>query len=261
MRKFVLAFVIVFLFLFSYYQINRFIKRSIFPVPSERVVPLFDNSELLVIETGNSKATGVLVNKGPKLVVMFHGNGSTINSEKYIADIFIKNGYSVLLIEYPGYGIASEYKVSEKSIYRDSLVIIDVVRKQHSYINENITLLGYSLGSAVAIDLSSRGIGSRNIIMSSFTSMDAMIAKETFWIVGKIFNTDKFDSIKKASKVNSPTLILHGSDDDFIPFSMSEELHSRIKNSRLMAINSNHHDSMYTDISENDWNTIFSFLE
>ena len=245
----------------SYFIFHQYIKSNIFPIPNEKTIPFFENSKLISIKSGRRTANGLLINSGKKIVIMFHGNGSTINSEKNIADIFVSNGFSVLLVEYPGYGISGKSDVSEKNIYQDSIILINYIQTHFNYSNTNIVLLGYSLGSSIVIDLSSKGIGSKNIIMSSFTSMDDMIALQSTKLIGTIFNTEKFNSIKKASKINSPTIILHGNNDNYIPFKMSQELHKHIKNSILVPIQSRDHSKMYTDISDSDWKIIFNFLK
>ena len=45
----------------------------------------------------------------------------------------------------------------------------------------------------------------------------------------KIILKDKFDSINKIQKINSPLLVMHGEEDTIVPFSMGVEIFEKSK--------------------------------
>jgi fermentation-respiration switch protein FrsA (DUF1100 family) len=56
---------------------------------------------------------------------------------------------------------------------------------------------------------------------------------------------DRYDSLAKASALQLPTLIVHGTQDEVIPFAMGERLSRTLTNARFIPIEGGHHNDLF----------------
>ena len=93
-------------------------------------------------------------------------------------------------------------------------------------------IYGHSLGGAVAIDLaaqvSGNSVGARGLIVeSSFTSLSDVVSEMGYgWLPAQLFVTQKFDSIAKIGQIRMPVLFVHGAEDRYVPYRLSEALYA-----------------------------------
>ncbi len=138
-------------------------------------------------------------------------------------------GFSVLAIDYRGFGQSPGDLPTEAGVYEDAQRGWEHLRQLAPYASQRM-IYGHSLGGAIAIELASQYRDMDGIIVeSSFTSIRAMATVQTKaarWLpVGAILN-HRFDSLAKVGKLDSPILFLHGTADDVVPHHMSEQLHA-----------------------------------
>jgi len=140
-------------------------------------------------------------------------------------------GFSVLAIDYRGFGRSDGDLPSEESVYEDARVGWQWLVRHEPDASRRL-IYGHSLGGAVAIDLAARlsaeGAQARGLIVeSSFTSLADMAAEVSKgWLpVGPLLS-QKFDSIEKIGQIRIPVLIVHGAGDRFVPARFSEALYT-----------------------------------
>ena len=138
-------------------------------------------------------------------------------------------GFSVLAIDYRGFGQSPGDLPTEAGVYEDAQRGWEHLRQLAPYASQRM-IYGHSLGGAIAIELASRYRDMDGIIVeSSFTSIRAMATVQTKaarWLpVGAILN-HRFDSLAKVGKLDSPILFLHGTADEIVPYQMSETLYA-----------------------------------
>ncbi len=154
-------------------------------------------------------------------LVYFHGNGENVSSYLSFTSQLYAMGVNVLMPEYRGYG-ESGGEPSEAGLYMDADASYQYLIDK-GVAPENIILYGFSLGSGVATDLASREEVGGLILEAAFTSLlDAARAIYRFMPNGIMSN--RFDSLKKISDVDTPTLFLHSRGDFTIPFSQGQTL-------------------------------------
>ncbi|KAG8594087.1 hypothetical protein GDO81_001066 [Engystomops pustulosus] len=88
---------------------------------------------------------------------------------------------------------------------------------------ENILLYGQSIGTVPTVDLASRYECAAVILHSPLTSGMRVAFPET----KKTYCFDAFPNIEKVSKITSPVLIIHGTEDEVIDFSHGLALYER----------------------------------
>jgi len=158
---------------------------------------------------------GWLLNKDKKkLIIYYGGNAEEVSAN--IPDMNIIGDYSVLLMNYRGYGL-SEGKPGEITLFSDALYIYDHITSELNIQPENIVLFGRSLGSGVAVYVASKRKVSRLILVTPFDSI-RNIAQKQFRIipVGFILR-HPFDSMLYAKDMTSSALIIMGGRDNIIP--------------------------------------------
>ena len=90
--------------------------------------------------------------------------------------------------------------------------------------DKKIVLYGESLGTAIAIDIAKDHDFKGIILESPFTSMVSLAKKYYPYLPVSILLKDRYETLKKINKVNSPILVMHGKNDKIVPFEMGETI-------------------------------------
>jgi fermentation-respiration switch protein FrsA (DUF1100 family) len=172
-------------------------------------------------------------------LLYFHGNASNNGDLIEVAAIFHSLDISVLLIDYRGYGRSSPIFPNETSVYQDAEAAWQYLVNKLGIEPENIFVYGHSLGGAIVIDLATRHSDMAGaIVEGTFTSMKDM-AGDLSWL--RIYPlkglvTQHFDSISKINSLQTPLLILHGSEDKIVPVAMAKELFAAAPHPKQLVI-------------------------
>lgn len=175
----------------------------------------------------NAKEAQNLATSDRKVILYLHGNGKNISANAKHANRLMRMGFSVLLIDYRGYGKSDGDFPSESNVYTDAQTAWNYLI-QRGYKSEQILIYGHSLGGAIAIDLGIKQPEALGLIVdASFTSISEMAKLEPKY---RIFPIDllihqRFDSIDKVRSLKTPVLYIHGTADELIPASMSQSLY------------------------------------
>ncbi|MCM1984356.1 alpha/beta hydrolase [Lyngbya confervoides] len=165
----------------------------------------------------------------PKGTLLYlHGNGFNIAANLGLAQRFHRQGLSVLLIDYRGYGNSDGDFPSEEWVYDDAEAAWSYLRNDRHIPAEKIVVFGHSLGGAIAIDLVRKHPNAAGIIVqSSFSSMQDLAQLQGWPRVFPLdlLLTQRFDSMAKVAKLVPPKLLIHGSADALIPVAMSQQLY------------------------------------
>jgi uncharacterized protein len=191
-------------------------------------------------------------------IVFFYGNGMTVAGTWGIRQSLGSIGYGVACVEYVGYGVSSG-SPSEHGCYRSADAAIAYLQRRASIAVEQVTLIGWSLGSAVAVDLASRRNVKGLVLLSPLTSLLACAIDLTR--IGKnSFAIGPFDALSKARSVGCPTLIVSGSEDALTrPWMASELTKAMAGHARLVTLPGVGHNDML-GAGERLWNAVGDFL-
>jgi alpha-beta hydrolase superfamily lysophospholipase len=133
-------------------------------------------------------------------------------------------GFSVLAIDYRGFGKSTPGLPSEEMAYEDARAAWDWLAARHG--DRPRYVFGHSLGGAIAIDLASRVEDEQGVIVEgTFTSIaDVAGSMKWGWLpVGPLI-TQRFESVRKVAKVHSPLLVVHGAEDSLIHSDLGRRL-------------------------------------
>ncbi|MBR8836244.1 MAG: alpha/beta fold hydrolase [Stigonema ocellatum SAG 48.90 = DSM 106950] len=164
-----------------------------------------------------------------KVLLYLHGNAINIGANVAHANRFHQLGFSVLLIDYRGYGRSEGGFPNEERVYQDAATAWNYLVHQRKIPQERIFIYGHSLGGAIAINLALQHPDAAGLIVeSSFTSIRQVIAHRnilSMFPVGLIL-TQRFESIKKVPNLKMPVLFIHGTADAIVPAFMSQDLYA-----------------------------------
>lgn len=197
-------------------------------------------------ETTRGERIGLIIRpptSKQRWIVFFYGIGMTVAGTGPVRRWLGSAGYGVACVEYVGFGVSSG-SPSEGGCYRSADAAITYLQRQASITLDQIAPIGWSIGSAVAIDLASRRDVRAQVLLSPWTSLLACgidLAR-----LGKVsFAAGPFDALSRARSVDCTTLIVSGSEDALTRPWMANELTKAMgDNARLVSLPGVGHNNM-----------------
>lgn len=132
-------------------------------------------------------------------------------------------GIAVLIFDYPGYG-KSTGKPDEQGCYEAGHAAITWLKEKQSVSEEDILLVGGSLGGGIAVEMATTHRSRGLVLISAFTSIPDMAARQYPWLPVRALVRTRFENLKKISTCSGPVFIAHGTADRLVPFEMGERL-------------------------------------
>ena len=165
------------------------------------------------------------------------------------------------MIDYRGYG-RSGGSISEEGSSRDALAAFDYLSKRSDIGAKKIVLFGRSLGAAVAINLATQRQALGIILEAPFASIKAMARAVFPWLpIGRFLST-KYDSISKIRQIQTPLLIMHGDQDEVVPFQQGKRLFDAANNPKqFYTISGAGHNNSYIVGGEAYFKIMSQFLD
>lgn len=162
----------------------------------------------------------------PKGVVFYlKGNSKSIKGWGKFAVDFTRHGYSVLMVDYRGFG-KSTGKRSQKAIKNDLQYVYNKMRERIE--EKKIIIYGRSLGSGFATKLASVNNPKMLILDAPYYSLTKVTARYAPFMPLSIVMRYPLPTYKWIKYVQCPIHIIHGTNDKLIPFKTSVKL-SKIK--------------------------------
>ena len=193
---------------------------------------------------------------GAPAALYFHGSRWDLTGQLFRIEQLHAFGFSVLAIDYRGFGKSSGELPSEATVYEDAQIAWQRFTTLEPDPGKRF-IYGHSLGGAVAIDLAARlsketpsgsAVPARGLIVESTFTTLAEIARSltVSWLPVETLLTQKFDSLKKITQVRLPVLIVHGVDDRMVPARFSQELYAAASDPKklLLVEGATHNNSM-----------------
>jgi fermentation-respiration switch protein FrsA (DUF1100 family) len=150
-------------------------------------------------------------------VLFFHGNAGNISHRLEYLRMFHELGYSVLAIDYRGYG-RSTGSPSEAGTYQDALAAWRWVAQARSVRPQDIILAGESLGGAVASWLAAQHTPRALLLFSTFTSVPELGAELYPLLPVRLIARISYDSVVNLRHLKAPVLVAHSPHDEIVPY-------------------------------------------
>jgi len=160
-------------------------------------------------------------------LLYLHGNYRNIGNNLEHTLRLHNLGFNVLLSDYRGYGKSSGGRPNEAKVYQDAEAAWQYLLKQRGVKPQQAFIYGHSLGGAIAIDLAMHHPEAAGLIIeSSFTSMVEMGKLAYPFLPVDWLLDQRFDALKKISRLKIPVLLIHGTWDKRVPVQMAQQLYA-----------------------------------
>jgi uncharacterized protein len=158
-------------------------------------------------------------------------------------------GFSVLGIDYRGFGQSSNALPSEDGMHGDALAAWQWLAQQRPQAERY--LYGHSLGAAIAVRLASEQNNAAGVIVEGgFTSaLDVVNSTWWRWLPMQRLITQRLDAASRIDKINAPLLVVHGGLDTMVHPDLGRALYERARQpKRFVLIEGGlHHDMTATN--------------
>jgi alpha-beta hydrolase superfamily lysophospholipase len=171
---------------------------------------------------------------GAPALLYLHGARWNLTGQTFRIEQLHEFGFSVLAIDYRGFGKSDGDLPSEETAYEDARAAWEHLTRLQPDPGKRF-IYGHSLGGAIAIDLaaalsaeaqtSAKPAARGLIVESSFTTLADIARTLTYpWLPLQLLMSQKFESVDKIARVQMPVLIVHGTDDRYVPSHFSQKL-------------------------------------
>jgi hypothetical protein len=175
-----------------------------------------------------------------------------------VQKLLAAQGVASLVFDYSGYG-RSTGRIRWKQCEQDAIEAFRALKVLLP--NTPASILGFSLGSGIAVAVLDRVSPQKLILCSSFSSFQAAVCcmgvpRRLSYLAPPIWNTE--ESLRRSSL---PVLVLHCENDRLFPSQMASKLASVCgERARLVIVpNQQHNDPFYRPLSQY-WGHVISIL-
>lgn len=171
---------------------------------------------------------------GMPMTLYLHGNSYNLGQRSLKFRELIDLGYGFIAPSYMGFG-KSEGSPSKDSVLESARTAVRFLKDQ-GFQTKDVLLIGESLGSGVAVNLAVEDQFKGVFLITPYTSI-ADRAQEIYWFLPvRYLLKDGIESQIFIDKINSPLLMVHGTNDLIIPHFHSERLLSVAKEPKKLIV-------------------------
>jgi pimeloyl-ACP methyl ester carboxylesterase len=173
--------------------------------------------------------------QAPALLYL-HGTFRNLYQNLSKIDALRDAGFSILAVDYRGWGDSTRITPDEESIAADARLAWGELQRRQPDTRRRV-IFGHSMGGAVAVRLAStlhvatlqggvrRGDYAALVLESTFSRLPDVAAAAGFWgRVAAALTTLRFDSASRIRQVDAPILMLHGDADTTVPVQLGRNL-------------------------------------
>ncbi len=197
---------------------------------------------------------------GPHPAVVYFGGRSEEVSWVVRDAARLFPGMAVLAVNYRGYG-ASQGDPAENHMVEDGRLLFDWLAERHHVDAQRVAVVGRSLGSGVAVQVALERPVHSLVLITPYDSILA-IAKRRFRAVPvEYVLRHRFESVKYAPALKSPTYVLRAATDDVVPHSHTDLLVAQLGRLHLdeTVPDSDHMNIPYLETTQNRIATFLTY--
>lgn len=167
------------------------------------------------------------------LVFFIHGNAGNLATWTTDVDFYRSIDYDLFIFDFRGYGKSAGRIESEEQLFADVRAAWDAIAPR--YRDTPVVIFGRSLGTPLAVRLARDVHPQLLVLVTPFTSL-AAISRRAYpfapvWLLKYPLRTDAV-----IGAVDSPILLVHGTDDAIIPLANSERLRALARSPAEMLV-------------------------
>lgn len=183
--------------------------------------------------------------KNPKGVIFYnHGNAGELDTWGQWGELLVSRySYDVVIWDYRGYG-KSTGKRREQLMLDDGLLFYNYCK--NLFKEELITVYGRSLGGFFATHVAKQ-TQPRQLVLESTPLSILEVANEAYpFIPSNWLLKFRFQNLENITQISEPTYLIHGTDDDLIPFDHGKQLFelSKANKKQFFSIDGGNHNDL-----------------
>ncbi|MBR9756772.1 MAG: alpha/beta hydrolase [Algicola sp.] len=164
------------------------------------------------VDDGISLNALLFKTEAPKgLIVYYHGNAGAIHDWGKRAPLYLENNYDILFVDYRGYGKSNGKYSNSKQLLDDAQKVYAFAKTR--YKEEQIIVLGFSLGSGLATYVASKNNPKMLIINAPYYSWKTLISEQIAPPIPAFIIKYDIPTHTFIKNVTCPINIFHGSRD------------------------------------------------
>jgi len=176
------------------------------------------------------------------LIFYLHGNAGSLSGWGEVAETYTNLNYDVFILDYRGYGKSEGQITGQNQLFQDNQTVYNELKKR--YREDNIIVLGYSIGAGLASKLASTNNPKLLILQAPFYNMKDLV-KHTFPFVPTFLLKYKFETNEYLKNCKMPVVVFHGNKDEVIYYGSSLKLKEEFKEQDvLITLNGQGHNGM-----------------
>jgi hypothetical protein len=188
---------------------------------------------------------------------------NTYKRTSHFGELFINTeaemGINVLAVSYRGFGKSTGHP-SEKGIYKDGIAAYKYIKDILKFKENDIFICGRSIGTTAAIN-TAMGKNIKGLLLISPLTNGKDYAKYHGLGFISFIAGNSFNNISKIDKTKCKVLIIHGTIDEVIPYSMGKQLFDKITGEKsFVTIAHGTHNELEMQDSLKFWSSIQQFL-
>ena len=236
--------------------------------------------EVSIATKNNKKLYGwwIKEEKISPTIVLMHGWGRNVGRMMPYIKYFHSKGFNLLAFDSRNHGSSDKDDFSSMVKFAEDIsACIDFIEKRPCAKNNNVSLIGLSIGGAASVYAAAHDSRIKKVVTVGAPSnpADVMalhirkkhIPQPFIWVIfeflqykiGKRFS--EMAAQKNIFKTNAKVLLIHGTDDKVVPFSQAELLLNAANpgQAKLWAIDGKGHSNCHYEIGF--WERILKFLK
>ncbi len=196
-----------------------------------------------------------------KTLLFFHGNAGNISGRLSKAKGWVDRGFSVLLVDYRGYGKSDGEIKHEEDVLTDARASWNYLTGVKKIEPSKIILYGESLGTYPAIVLAGKYPAAALILEAPFTSFLDLAGVHYPFVPKSLLKDFAFSNIANIEKVRCPVFILHGTRDEICLYAMAEKLFQRAPNPKeFFSVQDGRHNDLPEKAGAGFWEKPYQFI-
>jgi pimeloyl-ACP methyl ester carboxylesterase len=175
------------------------------------------------------------------IVLFFHGNMKNVEHYKQYPAFFTRNGYELWMIDYPGFGKTTG-KRTEQRMYDDALFFYEFTTKNLP--DNRIIIYGKSMGTGPASYLASVRPCKQLVLETPYYNIGALAKCYVPFYPAEHLTKYMFPTNENLKKTRAEVTLIHGTEDEIIPFQQAQRLKKENPSAELLAINGGKHNNL-----------------
>ncbi len=235
--------------LFTGVWLSRFLFRTEGSAPAQAFSFSHPFEEVWLARPGGVRLHGLWFRRPDSsrgVVLYFHGNKGEVGRWGQLHEQFLRRGYDFALFDYRGFGRSGgtpHGRTTEADLLADALAIYDWAAAR--YAPHEIVLFGRSMGTAFATAVACRRPAAALVLEAPFRSVPELFRSWCKLPPSWFYFRFRLDTEALLPQLSVPLLILHGTEDELVPFAHGAHLASAKEEATFVPIPGGGHQHLW----------------